>query len=120
MKKTYVRIGLQLTMILLVYFGVVSCEEVPQSESTKEAVVDGSLDSEVYVKPVNIAGCECFLVYATCNGKPGHSVKECEKYHSIQHCFLRHSKACPCLKTRPAVSTAIDDDDEDSSDPFNW
>ena len=102
-----------------------ACEAVPQDGTeAKETVVAGGYDSEVYAKKVNIGKHEYYVVYASCNGAPGHSVHKCYFNHGGDdiHCFLLHSLDCPCCKVVSAGSVTITDDAEgtESSDPFEW
>lgn len=96
-----------------------SCEVAPQDGTGAEKTeVTGDYESEVYVKEYVIGKHEFYLVYATCDGKLGHTVKECAE----NHCFLRHNPDCPCHKVEPSVSMNVADESEDveSSDPFDW
>ena len=95
-----------------------ACEELPQDGADANEVVAGGYDSEVYARKVNIGKHEYYVVYATCDGHPGHSVRAC----GGNHCFLRHSPDCPCRKVESQSSAIVTDDAEDteSSDPFDW
>jgi len=87
-----------------------ACESAPQ---------DGTgYGNEVYIKKVDIGKHAFYLVYATCDGRPGHKVSFCDD----NHCFLRHSPDCSCHKVEPSVSVNGADESEDigSSDPFDW
>ena len=117
--KNFILLLTDAVMVAVLVMTLGACEEAQQDGSGTGENVNVNVnvnDCEVYVRKVDIAEHEYFLVYSTCDGRHGHTVKACEK----PNCFLRHSHDCPCMKTRPAVSTEIDDDDEDSSDPFNW
>ena len=75
-------------------------------------------ENEVCINKVNIDKHEFYLVYATCDGRPGHTVRSC----GGNHCFLRHSLDCLCRKIEPSVSVdVVDESDEaESSDPFDF
>lgn len=96
-----------------------ACELSPQdgtgAEKTEATV---GYENEVYIKKVDIGKHEFYLVYATCDGMPGHTVKVCND----NHCFLRHSPDCSCHKVEPSVSVNDADESENigSSDPFDW
>lgn len=101
-----------------------ACEELPQDGADAKEVVAGGYDSEVYARKVNIGKHEYYVVYVSCNGRPGHSVHQCNLDHGGNgiHCFLRHSLDCPCRKVEPSASVTATDDAEDteSTDPFDW
>lgn len=91
-----------------------SCEAVPQTESNEDVLVTSN-DSEIFAKGFSIGKHEYYVVYATCDGHEGHTVRLCSK----NHCFLLHSHDCPCRKVQPAASMVIDEEEE-STDPFDW
>lgn len=66
-----------------------SCEAVPQTESNEDVLVTSN-DSEIFAKKFSIGKHEYYVVYATCDGSEGHTVRHCSK----NHCFLLHSPDC--------------------------
>lgn len=55
------------------------------------------------------------IVYATCDGRPGHTVQECGQ----NHCFLRHDPDCPCLKEAAAAEPDVLKEEEPKG-PYGW
>ena len=117
MKKIYVKLG-AVAAVLLMVFCLMACEEsVPSEVGPREAVVAGGYDSEVYAKKLNIGKHAYIVVYTTCNGRPGHTVRQCG---TTKHCFLRHSPDCPCQKAGHQDASIIEDEATESTDPFDW
>ncbi len=118
MKKIYCSLKAALAVAVFVILG--ACEEAPAQQGTdsEETVVFGGYSSELYAQSIYLGKHEFYLVYATCDGKSGHTVRQCEK----NHCFLRHSPDCPCHKVESSASAIVTDDAEDieSSDPFDF
>lgn len=107
------------TALLAVFWlALTACrEEAPRMSIPEEEVAVGGYYSEVYAKKVSIGGHKYHVVYATCNGWPGHSVRECND----SHCFLLHSQDCPCRAAQmSAVEVDADDTESEDADPFKW
>lgn len=122
MKKIYVKLG-AVAAVLLMVFCLMACEEtVPSGAESREAVVAGGYDSEVYAKKLNIGKHAYIVVYTTCDGRPGETVHKCKKIHGGDrlHCFLRHSPDCPCQKAGHQDASIIEDEATESTDPFDW
>lgn len=94
-----------------------ACEPASRTDYGK-TVVYGSYDSEVYAREVVIDRHVYYMVYATCDGRPGHTVRQCQE----NHCFLQHSTTCPCMNAHhsSSVTAADDEDSTESKDPFDW
>ena len=105
----------KIILVLLATIGLAACAPL-QSDYEEKYAVGSDTKSEVYVKKIAIGQHEFFMVYTTCDGQPGHLVKNCPH----NHCFLLHSPDCSCHKAQMSQDVITVYDDTENTDPFDW
>lgn len=97
----------QIFLIGLAFAFFTACQPIDDSESPLESSYSG----EYSVKHFEIDGHSYVAVYATCDGRPGHTVKKCQN----NHYSLFHSPSCSCRDGEESV-----DAEEPSNNGNDW